>query len=38
VRVANLETDAWAAFLKAAGGMVGAGFGVGRIGTVRGAW
>jgi hypothetical protein len=46
VRVGNLETDAWAAyyrrawvpFLKAAVGMVGAGFGMGRIDTVRGAW
>jgi hypothetical protein len=46
VRVGNLETDAWAAyyrkawrrFLTAAVGMVGAGFGMGRIDTVRGAW
>ena len=42
----NLETDAWAAyyrhewrgFLKAAVGMVGAGFGMGRLRTVQGAY
>ena len=46
VRVGNLETDAWAAyyrhewrrFLRAAVGMVGAGFGMGPLGTVRGAF
>jgi hypothetical protein len=46
VRVGNLETDAWAAyyrhewatFLRAAVGMVGAGFGMGRLRTVQGAW
>jgi hypothetical protein len=46
VRVGNLETDAWAAyyrhewsaFLKAAVGMVGAGFGMGPLRTVQGAW
>jgi len=46
VRVGNLETDAWAAyyrrewrtFLRAAVGMVGAGFGMSRLRTVQGAW
>ena len=46
VRVGNLETDAWAAyyrhewrrFLVAAVGMVGAGFGMGRLRTLQGAW
>jgi hypothetical protein len=46
VEVGNLETDAWAAyyrhewrtFLRAAVGMVGAGFGMGRLRTVRGAF
>jgi hypothetical protein len=46
VKVGNLETDAWAAyyrhewraFLKAAVGMVAAGFGMGPLRTVRGAW
>ena len=46
VKVGNLETDAWAAyyrhewrpFLKAAVGMVGAGFGMGRARTLQGAW
>ena len=44
--VGNLETDAWAAyyrhdwktFLRAAVGMVGAGFGMGRRKTLYGAW
>jgi hypothetical protein len=44
--VGNLETDAWAAyyrrewrtFLRSAVGMVGAGFGMGRASTLRGAW
>jgi len=46
VRVGNRETDAWAAyyrrewrrFLTAAVGMVHAGFGMGPVGTVVGAW
>ena len=46
VKVGNLETDAWAAyyrhewrtFLRAAVGMVGAGFGMGPLRTVQGAW
>ncbi len=46
VRVGNLETDAWAAyyrrqwgpFLKAAVGMVGAGFGMNRRKTLYGAY
>jgi hypothetical protein len=46
VRVGNLETDAWAAyyrhewgtFLRAAVGMVGEGFGMGRGKTLYGAW
>ena len=46
VSVGNLETDAWAAyyrrdwrtFLKAAVGMVGAGFGMNRRKTLYGAW
>jgi hypothetical protein len=46
VAVGNLETDAWAAyyrhewgtFLKAAVGMVGAGFGMNRAKTLYGAW
>src|SRR3954447_14121042 len=44
--VGNRETDAWAAyyrrewrtFLRSAVGMVGAGFGMGRADTLRGAW
>jgi hypothetical protein len=46
LKVGNLETDAWAAyyrhewrtFLKAAVGMVGAGFGMGRVRRLQGAW
>ena len=46
VKVGNLETDAWAAyyrhewrtFLKAAVGMVRAGFGMGRLRTLQSAW
>jgi len=46
VAVGNLETDAWAAyyrhewrrFLVAAVGMVSAGFGMGPVRTLRGAW
>ena len=46
VTVGNLETDAWAAyyrrdwkaFLRAAVGMVGAGFGMNRRKTLLGAW
>jgi len=46
VRVGNRETDAWAAyyrrewrrFLTAAVGMVHAGFGMGPVGTLVGAW
>jgi len=46
VKVGNLETDAWAAyyrhewgaFLTAAVGMVGEGFGMGRAKTLYGAW
>ena len=46
MKVGNLETDAWAAyyrhewrsFLKAAVGMVGAGFGMGPLRTVQGAY
>lgn len=46
VAVGHHETDAWAAyyrhewlaFLRGAYGMVAAGFGLGRVDTVRGAW
>jgi hypothetical protein len=46
VEVGNLETDAWAAyyrhewrrFLVSAVGMVRAGFGMGRVRTLQGAW
>ncbi len=46
VAVGHHETDAWAAyyrhewpaFLRGAYGMVAAGFGLGRLDTVRGAW
>ena len=46
VAVGSLECDAWAAyyrrewvpFLRAAVGMVHAGFGMGRVRTLRGAW
>ena len=46
VEVGNLETAAWAAyyrhewraFLRAAVGMVGAGFAMGRLRTLQGAW